>query len=82
MLVALIETSEAEGVWTLQAEVMAENKASCALHRKCGFREVGYRERIGHINNVWHDVILFERRSKIVGGPNLATKKCDKQQVT
>lgn len=76
MLCALITASEADGYWTLQAQIIADNHASRALHRKCGFREVGYRQGYGHINNVWHDVILFERRSDKAGGPNLPTKTC------
>lgn len=76
MLRALISASEADGYWTLQAQIIADNHASRALHRKCGFRQVGYRQRYGHINNVWHDVILFERRSDKTGGPNLPTKSC------
>lgn len=59
----LIEISEANNIWTLQASIFRENKASCALHINCGFREIGYREKIGCLNGVWHDNILFERRS-------------------
>lgn len=47
------------------------------MHSRCGFREVGYRERFGHINGTWHDVILMERRSKNTGGPGLPTRECD-----
>ena len=36
----------------------------------------GYGQRYGHINEVWHDVWLFERRSEHAGGPNLPTKGC------
>ena len=50
---------------------------SIALHRKCGFREVGCRERYGHLDGVWHDVFLFERRSARAGGPGLPTRTCD-----
>lgn len=56
--------------------MMAENYPSRALHRKCGFREVGVRERYGHIEDSWHDVILLERRSQRTGGPGLPTKSC------
>ncbi len=77
MLRRLIAASEAEGYWTLQAHILAGNAASRALHRKCGFREVGTRERYGHIDDVWHDVILLERRSARAGGANLPTKTCD-----
>lgn len=56
--------------------MMAENAASVALHLASGFRQVGYRERYGHLNGVWHDVILLERRSAHAGGPGLPTKSC------
>ncbi len=56
---------------------MAENLPSIALHRKCGFREVGYRERYGHLDGAWHDVVLFERRSGRAGAPGLPTRRCD-----
>ena len=69
--------SEADGFWTLQAQMMVENLASRDLHAKCGFREVGIRERYGHIDGTWHDVVLLERRSQNSGGPNLPTKTCD-----
>ncbi len=67
LLTALIEASEAAGIWTLQAGIFRENAASLALHRACGFREVGFRERIGQLQGVWHDTILMERRSAVVG---------------
>ena len=75
---ALIESSEAELYWTVSAEILADNHASRALHKKCGFREVGYRERIGQLDGVWHDTILLERRSQLVGGPSLPARECDK----
>ncbi len=67
LLGALIEESERAGLWTLQAGIFPENAASLALHRACGFREVGRRERIGRLNGAWRDVVLMERRSKVVG---------------
>ncbi|WP_416730601.1 GNAT family N-acetyltransferase [Fictibacillus sp. JL2B1089] len=63
----LIEDSEKNGIWTLQAGIFPENQSSIALHKKWGFKEVGTRERIGEMNGVWRDVILLERRSKAVG---------------
>jgi phosphinothricin acetyltransferase len=60
----------------VQAQVIAGNRASRALLRSCGFREVGWRERYGHINHVWHDVIMLERRSRHTGGPGLPTRSC------
>lgn len=69
LLRALVAESEEAGFWTLQASIFRENVASIALHRACGFREVGYRERIGQMNGVWRDTILMERRSEVVGIP-------------
>jgi phosphinothricin acetyltransferase len=67
LLEVLIVESEKEAIWTLQASIFPENVASMALHKSCGFREVGRRERIGSMNGVWRDTILLERRSKLVG---------------
>ncbi len=67
LLGELIRESEAKGFWTLQTGIFPENKASLALHEKCGFRIVGRRERIGKMNNRWRDVIFLERRSTTVG---------------
>lgn len=67
LLESLIEASEQQGIWTLQAGILAENLSSLALHSRCGFREVGRRERISMLAGSWRDVILMERRSKTVG---------------
>ena len=64
LLEALIDGSEAAGVWTLQAGVFPENRASLALHRRCGFRTVGIRQRIGRLDGAWRDVVLLERRTE------------------
>lgn len=66
LLEALITESERNGIWTLQASIFPENVASVKLHLRCGFREVGRRERIAKLNGVWRDTLLFERRSEIV----------------
>jgi L-amino acid N-acyltransferase YncA len=67
LLETLIACSEQHGIWTLQAGILTENVSSLQLHKRCGFREVGRRERIGKLNNAWRDVVLLERRSKRVG---------------
>jgi L-amino acid N-acyltransferase YncA len=64
---ALIEESETNGIWTLQAGIFPENSASIALHKSCGFRKVGVRRRIGKLGDTWRDVLLLERRSTIIG---------------
>lgn len=67
LLDALIDRSEALGVWTLQSGVFPENEASLSLHHSRGFRTVGVRERIGQIDGEWRDVVWLERRSRTVG---------------
>lgn len=67
LLKKLIAQSEQQGLWTLQASVFPENIASRALHKICGFREVGTRQRIGMLHGTWRNTVLLERRSKLVG---------------
>jgi phosphinothricin acetyltransferase len=67
LLEALIAESEKNDIWMLQAVVFPENAATIALHLRCGFREVGRRERIGKLNSEWRDTILLERRSPLIG---------------
>jgi phosphinothricin acetyltransferase len=67
LLRRLIEESEQHGIWTLQAGIFPENIASLSIHQRCGFREVGRRERLGKLKGVWRDVILLERRSERAG---------------
>jgi L-amino acid N-acyltransferase YncA len=63
LLDELLVGAERAGIWTVQAGVFPENAASLALHRACGFRTVGTRERLGRLNGRWRDVVLLERRS-------------------
>jgi len=67
LLEELVCRSEAAGYWTLQAGIFPENDASLRLHRACGFREIGVRERLGELAGRWRDVVLLERRSAVVG---------------
>ena len=67
LLTELIIQSEEEGFWTLQSGIIKENSSSIELHKKCGFRVLGIREKVGRMNNgEWHDVVLMERRSKLI----------------
>lgn len=67
LLAALVESTEAAGIWTIQSGVFPENTASLRLHRQAGFRVVGTRERIGRHHGEWRDVVLIERRSAAAG---------------
>ena len=67
LLKFLSEESEKAGIWTLQSGIMADNAASIRLHEKCGFRQVGLRERIGKDRlGQWRDTVLMERRSNLI----------------
>lgn len=68
LLKVLVEDSERAGFWTLTAGIFPENKASIALHERCGFELVGMRRRVGQMTDGrWRDVVLYERRSPTVG---------------
>lgn len=67
LMAHLVEESEKNGIWTLHASIFPENIASIRLHQSAGFREIGYREKIGRLDRTWRDTLLFERRSKKTG---------------
>ncbi len=66
LLQRLIQESEKEHIWTLQASIFNQNKASIALHTAVGFRTIGYRQKVAKRLGVWHDNIILERRSNII----------------
>lgn len=64
LLKKLIEASEQNDIWTLQSSIISSNTASIRLHKKCGFRLIGYREKIAKdMDGKWQNIVLFERRS-------------------
>ena len=67
LLNSLIEESEKNNFWTLQAGIFPENIASVKVHEDCGFRIIGKRERIGQMNGQWRDTLLLEKRSANTG---------------
>lgn len=72
LLATLIERSEANNIWTLQAGIFPENLASVALHQALGFEQVGLRSRLGKMRHGplagrWRDVLSLERRSSRAG---------------
>jgi L-amino acid N-acyltransferase YncA len=67
LLQALIEESEKNNFWTLQAGIFPENEGSVKIHLNNGFRIIGSREKIGAMNGIWRDTLLLERRSDKVG---------------
>jgi phosphinothricin acetyltransferase len=72
LLHALVASTEAAGIWTLQSGIFPENQPSLALHAAAGFRTVGTRQRVGQMTfgpmaDRWRDVVFLERRSSVVG---------------
>lgn len=66
LLNRIITDSQTHGIWTLQSGIIQDNKASILLHRKCGFREVGCREKIArNAHGEWKNTVLMERRSTL-----------------
>ena len=70
LLSTLINKSESEGFWTLQAGIFPENKVSIHLHTQLGFKIIGVREKIGKMTfgpfmGKWRNTVLLERRSKL-----------------
>jgi L-amino acid N-acyltransferase YncA len=74
LLAALVASSEAAGIWTIQSGIFPENTASLALHDRAGFRRVGVRERLGRHQGRWRDVVLVERRSPPPGLSGVPTR--------
>lgn len=67
LLEYVIDKAEENNIWTLQSGILKENKASIALHKKHGFRIVGYRDKIAKDRyGNWRDTVLMERRSKMI----------------
>lgn len=67
LLNALIQSTETEGIWTIQSGIFPENTASLRLHERAGFRVVGVRHHLGRHHDRWRDVVLIERRSTLAG---------------
>jgi L-amino acid N-acyltransferase YncA len=66
LLNKMCSMSEKYGYWSLFSNIISNNMASIKLHKKCGFREIGYREKIAkdRFGN-WQDTIMFEYRNSI-----------------
>ena len=67
LMAAAIKEAERAGMWTLQGTIFTENKASLRMCESAGFRQVGYREKIGKLAGKWRDTVIVERRSRVVG---------------
>jgi L-amino acid N-acyltransferase YncA len=62
LLEKLIASARRSGLWTIQTSIFPENRASLALHERCGFRVIGMRERIAKRDGIWRDTVFLEVR--------------------
>lgn len=67
LLRALIAESEKNGIWSLLSIIHEENRASIHLFEQCGFRYIGYREKIAMLDGIWRTTVMMEKRSISVG---------------
>jgi L-amino acid N-acyltransferase YncA len=61
LLIELCARAERRGLYKLTSRIFADNIASRALHRACGFEEVGTQRRHGRLDGEWKDCVLVER---------------------
>lgn len=61
LLERLVETATAHGFHACMARIVGGHEASIALHRACGFEQVGVERQVGRKFNRWLDVVLMER---------------------
>jgi len=70
-LEGLCDAAERMGFLKLVSRIFPENKASLALHRAVGFREVGVYQRHGKLDGQWRDCVIVE---KLLGAAALQTE--------
>ena len=73
----VIEFADSNSLWTIQASVLEENEAGIQFFESCGFRKVGYREKIGVDKfRLWRNIVLMERRSRVIGYEGCEGENC------
>lgn len=60
----VIQSSEENGIWTLNSSVFPENIATLKLHERFGFRIIGFKEQVAKLDGKWRNTVLMERRSR------------------
>jgi L-amino acid N-acyltransferase YncA len=63
----------ARGFWKIVSRIFPENRASLALHERCGFRVVGVYRRHGKLDGAWRDCVIVERPRR--GGSTLTPSR-------
>lgn len=61
LLADLVELARDHGFHSIMARIVGGHEASIALHRVCGFEEVGREREVGRKFGKWLDVVLMQR---------------------
>ena len=63
LLNRVVQDAPNEGFWCLYSSIFSTNENSIKLHQKCGFRTIGYRERLAKDKfGNWMDTTMMEYR--------------------
>lgn len=61
LLAELVEVARSHGFHSVIGRIVGGHEASIALHRACGFVEVGREREVGRKLGRWLDVVLMQR---------------------
>ena len=61
LLTDLVELARDHGFHSVIARIVGGHDASIALHRACGFTEIGVEHEVGRKFGKWLDVVLMQR---------------------
>jgi L-amino acid N-acyltransferase len=61
LLEALLERTREYGFHSMIARIVGGHAASIALHKRCGFDEIGVEREVGRKFGQWLDVVLMQR---------------------
>lgn len=67
ILTELVQIAGAHGFHALIARIVGGHEASIALHRACGFEQIGVERQVGRKFGRWLDVVLMQHLVELGG---------------
>lgn len=61
LLADLVTLARTHGFHSVVGRIVGGHEASIALHRKCGFTEIGREQEVGRKFGKWLDVVLMQK---------------------
>jgi phosphinothricin acetyltransferase len=61
LLAEIVELARSHGFHSVIARIVGHHDASIALHRNCGFEEIGVEREVGRKLGQWLDVVLMQK---------------------